>query len=269
MLRQLKKNVGFWITTSLIVLIYLFTGIQLYFLGNIGSRAEEMMGIDLKLKYASTFHQASGNVGLMIFIIALIVGAGSIAADNKANALMVYLSKPITKSDYLLGKWMGIFLVLFLANLCPALLLYLYCLTSYLSDGFLKNEPTLILKVVATSFVPAVIHASVLVGCSAWSKAPRNANIFYAAFYFLSIIMTGMVFGIFYRGDMQNGFHVFTYSLSGVINTINQNIYHVNTSPMKIPPPALAPALLLASVLIIVGIASARAKINAVEVVKG
>jgi len=48
-----------------------------------------------------------------ILCIALVVGAGAIAADNRSNALMVYLSKPITKGDYLLGKWMGIFLAIF------------------------------------------------------------------------------------------------------------------------------------------------------------
>lgn len=268
MLRQLKKNVGFWIASAFILLIYFFTGIQLYILGNFGSRAEEFAGIDSKLKYASTFSQATGPTGLIILIIALIIGAGSIAADNKANALMVYLSKPITKSDYLLGKWMGIFLILFLSNFCPALLLYLYCLTSYLGDGFLKNEPTLILKVVATCIVPAVIHASILVGCSATSKAPRTAVTFYAALYFLSYLMTLMVFGMLYRGDMVNGYHVFTYSLSGIINTINQNIFHVNAF-LKIPAPDPTQSLLIAGVLIVTGIITAHIRIKAVEVVKG
>ncbi|PYV09666.1 MAG: hypothetical protein DMG07_22665, partial [Acidobacteria bacterium] len=36
--------------------------------------------------------------------IAVFAGSGLIASDLKANALQIYLSKPITRRDYLLGK---------------------------------------------------------------------------------------------------------------------------------------------------------------------
>ena len=86
MMRLLKKNVGFWINVAIIGLIYFFAGLQLYFTSNAGSRLNSVLGIDEKTKYASTFFQVTGNTGLMLFILCLTVGAGSIAADNKANA---------------------------------------------------------------------------------------------------------------------------------------------------------------------------------------
>ncbi len=270
-MRLLKKSVGFWINAGVIVLIYLIAGLQLYLTGNLGSRVNGALGIDEQTKYASTFFQVSGNTGLMVFIICLTVGAGSIAADNKANALMVYLSKPLTKGDYLLGKWAGIFMTLFLVNFCPAITLYLYCLTSYISQGFLKNEPMLIFKVFGACLVPAIIHASLLVGCSAWSKSPRAAYIFYAGLYFLSTIASGIMFGVIYRGDMQSGGHILNYSLGGVINGLCQSIYGVQTvfPGGKLPMPSLPLMLTLAIIFVAVGVAAARAKINAVEVVKG
>ena len=45
---------------------------------------------------------------LFLLFIALLAGAGSIANDNRANALLVYLSKPCRKVDYLFGKWAGL-----------------------------------------------------------------------------------------------------------------------------------------------------------------
>lgn len=270
-MRLLKKNVGFWITVGVIVLIYFFAGLQLYLTGSFGNQINGLLGIDDKTKYASSFFQVFGNTGLMVFILCLTVGAGSIAADNKANALMVYLSKPLTKGDYLLGKWAGIFMTLFLVNFLPAFTLYLYCLTSYLSQGFLKNDPLLILKIVGACLVPSIIHASLLVGCSAWSKSPRAAYIFYAGLYFLSSIASGIVFGILYRGDFEKGGQVLNYSLSGVINGMSQSIFgvHVTMGSTKLPIPSAPLMLTLSIVLVVLGIGAARAKINAVEVVKG
>src|ERR1041384_2888536 len=60
-------------------------------------------------KYAVMFFRALSLQSLWLFLIALAAGAGSIAMDNRTNALQVYLSKPLTKRDYLFGKWMGIF----------------------------------------------------------------------------------------------------------------------------------------------------------------
>ncbi len=270
MMKLLKKNVGFWITSALVFLIYFLNGVQLYFTSNLPAGVNPFAG-DEKTKFTLTFLNVNSGTNLLLFIIALTVGSGSISADNKANALLVYLSKPLTKADYLLGKWMGIFLTLFLETLVPSLVLYLYCLTSYLDKGFLKNDPTLFLKIIAAACVPAAIHASLLVGASAWSKAPRIASVFYAALYFGSIVVTGMVFGIVYRGDMERGQEVMRLSLSGIMDGIQQIIYHVTIkNPMAtlaIPSPSLIVPLAIG--LCVVGIAAARAKINAVEVVKG
>ncbi|MCX6381643.1 MAG: hypothetical protein NT023_19570 [Armatimonadetes bacterium] len=270
MMKLLKKNVGFWITSALVFLIYFLNGVQLYFTSNMPAGMNPFGG-DEKTKYTLTFFQVNSGTNLLLFIIALTVGSGAISADNKANALLVYLSKPLTKADYLLGKWMVIFFTLFLETFVPSLVLYLYCLTSYLDKGFLKNDPMLFFKMIAAACVPAVMHASLLVGASAWSKAPRIASVFYASLYFGSLVVTGMVFGIVYRGDLERGQEVLKLSLSGMMDGIQQIIYHVTIkNPMAtlaIPSPSLIVPLAIG--LCVAGIAAARAKINAVEVVKG
>ncbi|MBC7807299.1 MAG: ABC transporter permease subunit, partial [Akkermansiaceae bacterium] len=186
-LRTGVKKLGYWIPGALILLVYLISGMVFYFTRNARAQfgAEEPAN-----QYAIVLNQGLSGTGLLLFIAALTVGAGSIAADNKANALLVYLSKPITRLDYLVGKWMGVFLLLAGLSVVPALLMYLFFLVAYSGDGFLKDNPTLILRVLAATIFPAALHTSLVMGFSALSKSPRLAGSLYAAFYFVSLIIS-------------------------------------------------------------------------------
>ncbi len=214
--------------------------------------------------------------GLFVFIVALNVGAGSIAADNGANALLVYLSKPLTKGDYLLGKWMALFLLIFGAIAIPNLLLYVFCLLMFLKDGFLSNEPLLIGRVLLACAVPGALYASLLVGVSAWSKSTRAAGGMIAALYFLSLFLSARLFVIFTLKTheptdaqllLQNA------SLQGIISGLAQHIYglasrHIGRG-MNVAAAPLWPLLLVFAVIVALGIGAARAKVKAVEVVRG
>ena len=41
---------------------------------------------------------------IFIFIVSIVIGAGLIADDKRANALQIYLSKPLTRVEYIAGK---------------------------------------------------------------------------------------------------------------------------------------------------------------------
>jgi ABC-2 type transport system permease protein len=229
-IRLALKKKGFWIVSAISLLPFVIMAVQLYLQSSSLGRglANPMANNAVGQKYASQFFQAGSSQALWLFIISLMVGAGSIAADNQANALLVYLSKPITKGDYLLGKWMGIFVVVFAVAFVPALVMYLYCLLSYSAEGFLREEPWLLVRIILAAAVPAAVHASMLVGFSAWSKTPRMAGAIYAGFYFVSLAVSFMVWGIAYRGRMDEGVLVRHLSVPQMINGIQQNIYHVD-----------------------------------------
>lgn len=289
-LRLAIKKKGFWIIAAVSLLPILIIGLML-FLSSSGLN-NPLASVSVGQKYSSQFFQASGGQQLWLFIIAVLVGSSSIAADNQANALMVYLSKPITKGDYLLGKWMTIFLAVTAVALLPIFLLYLYCLLSFQSSGFLKEEPWLILRVLSAAMIPGIVHASLLVGISAWSKSPRMAGAMYAGLYFMSMVLSFMVWGIAYEGDFQQGVLIRHLSVSQMIAGVQQNIYSVDvqtrtmgpprrrrkdknadsTPPkmtMEIPVPAIGPMLLLMGTTCAGGILAARARIRAVEVIRG
>lgn len=61
----------------------------------------------------------------LVALVAIFGGAGLIATDLKNNALSLYLSKPISWIDYLIGKFATIGILLGCLTLVPGLLLFL------------------------------------------------------------------------------------------------------------------------------------------------
>ena len=293
-----RKSFGYWIPAIVIVIVYLTLGALFYlsqaFRGQFSASSETNY-------YSLTLYQCLNGTKLLLFAAALAIGASAIAADNRANALLVYLSKPITRIDYLLGKWMGIFLLLFALALIPALCMYLFFLTAYWSDDFLKQNPTLLWRLLLASCIPAAIHSSLILGISAWSKNPRTAGAVYAALYFILNTFAGIGSAILLARDKQ-GIHATeaalgsNLSIDGLIGGLTMYIYDIAPQPVvwqftggrrlsgrarregedEVPPnvanaqrPPLIPILTIAGVLLLLPMVAAGAKVRAVEVITG
>lgn len=283
-LRATVRLKGFWIVAALALMPYLIIALQLYLQGITQGAAASMnpfVQATPGQKYAAQFFQALQWQMLFLFIVGLVVGAGSIARDNQANALLVYLSKPLTKADYVLGKWIAVFLAIYAVALAPALILYLYCLLSYTSAGFLKEEPWLLLRIVGACAVPAAVHSSLLIGFSSWSRTGRMAGAFYAGLYFLGNFVTAIYWGVRYRGNLGEGVLERHLNVEGAISGLAQNILGVSQrmptmmrhsgamNVVTLDPPRLGVVLALAIGLCAAGIVAARLRIRAVEVVRG
>ena len=59
-----------------------------------------------------TFREFLDQQGLFVFFVTIYVGAGLIANDRRANALQLYLSKPMTSAEYIAGKLAILFIFL-------------------------------------------------------------------------------------------------------------------------------------------------------------
>ena len=70
-----------------------------------------------------TFREFLNQQDVFLFFITVYVGAGLIANDRRANALQIYLSKPLTRVEYVAGKLAILFAFLLLVTWVPALLL--------------------------------------------------------------------------------------------------------------------------------------------------
>lgn len=121
-----------------------------------------------------------------VFLIALVVvfgGSGLISNDLKYNALSLYLSKPISWIDYLIGKFVAIGVLLASMTLVPALLLFLQ--HALLSDTpFFAENYWLILSIIIYSLVVTTITSLLMLTFSSLTKNLRFATIGFCAVWF-------------------------------------------------------------------------------------
>ncbi len=213
-MRQTWKKKGFWMWGLASGYWYLILMAVFYFADQFSSGVRNSTrvpsGVDPMraffegIKWDVMFVNAFSISQLFLFIVALLLGSGAIANDNRANALLVYLSKPCDKKDYLIGKWVGIFLPIVLVTAAPTLVFYLYCLLSYQQYGFLSQDGWLGLRLLALCLVPGVFHASASLGISSMFSQARLAGATYAAVYFILLFFTKSMETIYRAGGAPN-----------------------------------------------------------------
>ena len=120
------------------------------------------------------------------FLIALVVifgGSGLISNDLKHNALSLYLSKPISWIDYLIGKFIVIGILLVCMTLVPGLLLFLE--QALLTDTpFLKENFWVPFSIILYSAIIIVTTSLLMLLFSSLTKNPRYAIIGFCSVWF-------------------------------------------------------------------------------------
>lgn len=162
-------------------------------------------GIDMlnRLVWKDQFYHAFGSGQLLFMLITLMSGSGSIANDNQANALVVYLSKPCSRLDYILGKLIGTFLPIFTAMALPATIFFAIGLGSYQRYGFFTADPWMFPKVILSISIAAAFQSSLIVAISSLFRTGRGAAAVYAAIYFVLTFFAGLM-GVLYVSLSQN-----------------------------------------------------------------
>ncbi len=120
------------------------------------------------------------------FLIALVVifgGSGLISNDLKHNALSLYLSKPISWKDYLIGKFIVIGILLVCMTLVPGLLLFLE--QALLTDTpFLKENFWVPFSIILYSAIIIVTTSLLMLLFSSLTKNSRYAIIGFCSVWF-------------------------------------------------------------------------------------
>lgn len=191
---RVLKHKGFWWCFALsgwyfgIMVIVLFVLDTM--MASTGGDAEQAMRQLGAMDWTAQFLHGFSYGQLFYLFVAMIAGAGAIANDNRSNALLVYLSKPCTKKDYIIGKWVGVFVPVALAMLVPALFFYIYGAMNYRSWGFISDDPWIPLRIIAIVAFGASFHASLVLGVSSMFNQGRMATAAYMGLYFISNIVT-------------------------------------------------------------------------------
>jgi ABC-2 type transport system permease protein len=148
---------------------------------------------DLLAVRPALFRQFLDQQQIWVFFVTVYVGAGLIANDRRANALQIYLSKPLTRAEYIFGKLAILMSFLLLITWVPALLLLIVQIAFAGNFTFLKNNLYLFPAITLFAFIQVTMVAAAMMALSSLSKSSRYVAILYAAVIFFSQAIYGVL----------------------------------------------------------------------------
>ena len=205
---------------------------------------------------AQTFREFLAQQAFFVFLITIAL-SGLIADDRRAHALQIYLSKPLSRVEYIAGKLVVVLTFVLGVTLLPALMLLLIQVIFAGSAAFLRDNLFLVPAIVLYTVVEALLSAFSLLALSSLSSSRR----------FVAIMYAGV---IFFSGAMYQALRRMTGSRSwawisptDTLGVIGDAAFRVRGTP-AIPPVI---ALIVIAILIAVSILVLERRVRGVEVV--
>lgn len=191
---------------------FVVRAVQVYFAANY-AQAAALIAPDAKM-----FRDFLDQQEFFVFLVTIYVGAGLIANDRRANALQIYLSKPLLRAEYIAGKAAVLFTFLMAITWLPAILLLVLQVMFQGSFAFLRANMFLFPAITVGSLLQALLATFTMLALSSLSKSSRYVAILYAGVIFF----TGAIFGVLYAITGDSGFSWLwvTANLSQVIDVI-------------------------------------------------
>lgn len=144
----------------------------------------------------SMFRDFLAQQGVFVFFITLYVGSGLIANDRRANALQIYLSKPLTRVDYVVGKLATLLLFLTFVTWVPGILLLVMQILFAGNLAFLKANLFLFPAITVFAAVTVLTSSFTMLALSSLSKSRRFVAVMYAGLIFFTAAMYQALRGI-------------------------------------------------------------------------
>lgn len=178
----------------------IFRGGMIYFINSLGTKVLFFPSIDEKF-FNDFFSSTVVPIPWTFFFIIMICvfgGADLIAKDLKNNVLQLYLSKPLTRVDYIIGKLATIMLLLTSVTALPGVILFLESIL--LSDNltFLKEKYWILGSVLGYSLILTLIPGLIILAFSSLTKNNRYAAIGFAIISLFTPIVYQILESIFH-----------------------------------------------------------------------
>jgi ABC-2 type transport system permease protein len=161
--------------------------IQIYLAANF-PQAGELLAVKPEM-----FRQFLDQQQIWAFFVTVYVGAGLIANDRRANALQIYLSKPLTRAEYIFGKLAILMFFLLLITWVPALVLLIVQIAFAGNFTFLRNNLYLFPAITVFAFIQVTMVAAAMLALSSLSKSSRYVAILYSAVIFFTQAIYGVL----------------------------------------------------------------------------
>jgi ABC-2 type transport system permease protein len=144
---------------------------------------------------ARFFMNLLGWQSMMAFFLAAFVGPGQISPDLANNALPLYLARPFSRTEYVLGKMSVLLILMSIMTWVPGLLLYILQ-SSLEGNGWFGHNLRIAGAIFLGSWIWILLLSLLALALSAWVKWKPMAG--------------GLLFGVFF---VAGGF-------AGIINLI-------------------------------------------------
>ncbi len=148
--------------------------------------------LDILAPSVETFRQFLDLQELFVLIVTVYVGSGLIANDRRSNALQIYLSKPLSRAEYVVGKLGILLFFLLMVTLLPAMALLFVQMMFSGSLTFVRENLFLIPAITLYALVEVLLASFTMLALSSLSTSAR----FTAILYFGAIVFTGALFTI-------------------------------------------------------------------------
>ena len=205
---------------------------------------------------ADTFREFLSQQSLFVFLVS-IAQAGLIADDRRAHALQIYLSKPLTRIEYILGKLVAILSYLLFVTMIPALLLLVLQVMFAGSTAFIRNNLFLVPAIIVYSLTQALLTAFALLALSSLSNSRRFVAVMYAGIIFFTAAMYQALRNITASTAWA------WISPSDTLSVIGDAMFRIKSTPAIPPIAAMAVVIVLIGVAILV----LERRVRGVEVV--
>ena len=203
-----------------------------------------------------TFRDFLNGQSFFVFIITIVLG-GLIADDRRANALQLYLSKPVTRVEYILGKAVPPLILILGVTLVPAFCLLLLQIVFSGSFSFLADNLFVLPAMTLASLARALLSTFMILALSSISKSRRFVAIMYAGIIFFTSSMHQVLRSI--TGSRAWA----AISPGNMLDVFTDGVFRIRT-PQPVP---LYVAVLVIVGLIVVSMWILERRVRPVEVV--
>ncbi len=252
-LRTLSRKRAFLFLMILAWIPVVVRGVQIWAAANVPGVSQ--MG--LLAVTPQTFRDFLNQQEPLVFFITVYVGSGLIADDIRAKALQLYLSRPVTRSQYIAGKAAILMAALAAVTWLPALLL-LFLVPAFMgSMAFVSANLSLVPSISAYAVIQITLSVFLILALSSMSNSRWFVAVMYAGLAFFTHAVYGVIAGV---GDST----MFSWV------SIFANVHQVGDVLFRMPPrydtPPLVSALVIVVVISIAAFVLSR-RIRAIEVV--
>ena len=206
---------------------------------------------------ADTFRPFLEQQRTFVFFVTVYVGAGLIANDRRANALQIYLSKPLTRAEYVFGKLAILITFLALVTWLPAIVLLIVQIAFAGNFTFFRTNVFLFPAITLFAFLEVIVASSTMLALSSLSNSSRYVAILYAAVIFFS----QAVYGVLYAVTRSTSFSWLSFSTN--LSQIGDIIFR---QPQRYDTPWPVALLMIVLLVVLSGVILER-RVRGVEVV--